>query len=133
MKSIAQSKLKRARAVELVAAGKSYDEVAEAVGYSHRGSAHRAVFKALSEREVAGVEELRAVEVARLDALQEALWDQAMAGDASAASAILRVIEQRSRLLGLVSRNHPSGDVRGPQFLVRPPEGNPGEATRQAT
>ena len=67
MKSLAQARLKRARAVGLVADGKSYTEVAEAVGYRHRGSAHRAVFQALAEREMEAVDDLRALELARID------------------------------------------------------------------
>lgn len=43
MKSLVEARLKRARALELVAQGKAYDQIAGEVGYSHRGSAHRAV------------------------------------------------------------------------------------------
>lgn len=101
MKSLALARLKRTQAVELVAQGMSYDQVAKAVGYSHRGSAHRAVFRALAEREVAGVDELRDLELARLDALQDAVWDRATAGDLSAVRVATRIIDQRIRLLGL--------------------------------
>lgn len=41
------------------------------------------------------------LEVARLDALQAALWDQAMDGDVRSAEAIHKFIQTRSRLLGL--------------------------------
>lgn len=43
----------------------------------------------------------RALEVQRLDALQVPLWDKAMDGDIKAVNTILRISEQRSRLLGL--------------------------------
>lgn len=101
MKSMAGARLKRVRALELVAEGKSYDEVAREVGFSHRGSAHRAVFKALAEREVEDVDLLRALELARLDKLQASLWDAALAGDHRAVASALRIIDQRVRLLGL--------------------------------
>ncbi len=45
---------------------------------------------------------LRAVEVARLDALQCGLWDQAIAGDPASCAAVVRIIDQRVRLLGIV-------------------------------
>lgn len=45
--------------------------------------------------------ELLAMEVDRLDALQFSLWDQALAGDVRCVEAVLKVINQRSRLLGL--------------------------------
>lgn len=130
MKSLAEARLKRARAVELVAQGESYDEVARAVGYSHRGSAHRAVSKALREREVEAVDELRALELLRLDALQAALWDDAMRGDAVAATSILRIIGQRARLLGLQQSGllpDQHGGCR--QLVVSTYEGNPEEPT----
>jgi len=55
--------------------------VARAVGYGHRGRAHRALSRTLSDREVEGVDELRAVELARLDRLQVSIWEQAVGGD----------------------------------------------------
>lgn len=102
MKSVAEAKIKRVRALELVALGKTYDEVAREVGYSHRGSAHRAVFRALGDHEAEGVAHLRALELARLDKLQSSLWESALSGDIPAVSAVLRIIDQRTRLLGLV-------------------------------
>src|SRR5215208_4017942 len=74
MKAIAESRIKRARAVELAAQGWSYDEIASAVGYSHRGPAHRAVLEAISEHEAEEVELLRALELVRLDYLLTKLW-----------------------------------------------------------
>lgn len=131
MKSLAQARLKRARALELIAEGKSYDEVAQAVGYAHRGSAHKAVFKALNEREVQGVDELRRLEVDRLDALQHALWANALGGDLDAAHAVLRIIELRARLLGLMTKKsaEKTGNTSPAYLVVGPREGNPKEAT----
>ena len=64
MKSLAQARVKRVRAVQLLIEGRNYDEIARAVGYSHRGSAHHAVATALAAREVEAVDELRALELA---------------------------------------------------------------------
>ena len=127
----AQAQVKRARAVELAAGGMSYDEVARAVGYSHRGSAHRAVFKALAEQEVQAVEDPRALELARLEALQAAIWDDAtMGGDTRAARAILRISDQRVRLLGLHGcSGQKEDDSGGLKRSRRATEGNPGDAT----
>lgn len=101
MNSVANAKLKRLRAVEPLAKGCSYDEIARQVGFSHRGSAHRAVSRALAEREAEDIDNLRALECARLDALQTAHWPRALDGDVRAAAVVLRIMEQRSRLLGL--------------------------------
>lgn len=100
-RSKSTARLKRIRAVELLSQGLSYDEIARQVGFSHRGSAHRAVSKALDERAAADIDQLRDLEGSRLDALQAALWDTAMSGDVHATSTILRIIEHRIRLLRL--------------------------------
>lgn len=93
--------IKRTKVVEAVAAGATYDEAAEQAGYASRSGAYKALWRALGDRETQAVDEHRAIELARLDALQAALWERAMTGDVKAAGMVLRIIEQRSRLLGL--------------------------------
>ena len=93
----------RAACVDLRKAGRSYDEIARAVGCS-RSMAHKAVTIAL--REIAdktseSADELRTLELARLDALLVALWPAATSGDCRAADRVLRISERRSKLLGL--------------------------------
>lgn len=97
----AKASWRQARAVELALLGRSYDSIAREVGFANRGNAWRTVQKALGDRVVEGVDELRALEVDRLDSLQEAAWPHAMAGDLAAFDVILRIIAARSRLLGL--------------------------------
>lgn len=92
---------RKARAVELALGGASYDEIAQEVGYANRGTAWRTVQRALHDREVAAVDEYRELELARLDALQGTCWERALDGDIDAVAAVVRIIEQRSRLLGL--------------------------------
>ncbi|GAA0989428.1 hypothetical protein ENKNEFLB_03615 [Nocardioides aquaticus] len=101
MKTLAEARLKRVRALELAGQGASYDAIAEAVGYAHRGSAHRAVFKALDEREVEDVETLRRIEGERLDSLLAALWSKIQDGEIEAILTALRITDRRIRLLGL--------------------------------
>jgi hypothetical protein len=67
--------------VELALTGHSYDDIAHQVGYSNRGTAWRAVQKALRDREVEAVDTYREMELARLDALQAACWESAVAGE----------------------------------------------------
>jgi hypothetical protein len=92
---------RRTRALELRAGGARYDEIAREVGYANRGTAHKVISQALEAREAATVDFLRQMELARLDALQVSLWDDAMAGDLPSATAVLRIIDARCRLLGL--------------------------------
>lgn len=99
--SRAVAAIKRAKVVEAMADGATYQEAAEQAGYATRSGAYKALWKAVDSRVAEAVDEHRALEIARLDALQLAVWDHAMAGDVKALNAVLRIIEQRSRLLGL--------------------------------
>ena len=92
---------RRARAVELVAQGYTYQQAADELGYANRGTVCHIVSDALTARQVEAVDDLRFLERERLDALQVALWDKAMNGDIRAAQSILGIIMARSRLLGL--------------------------------
>jgi hypothetical protein len=93
--------VKRAKVVEAVAQGATYEAAAKQAGYASRSGAYKAFWKALDHREAEAVEDHRALELARLDALQVALWGDALNGDVKAVIAVLRIIELRSRLLGL--------------------------------
>lgn len=92
---------RRARAVELATQGHTYDQIASEVGYANRGTAYRVVRKALDENVAQAVEEYREVEIARLNALQAAVWDRAIAGDLQAVDAVLKLVQARVKLLGL--------------------------------
>lgn len=112
-----------------MAEGFSYEEIARQVGFTNRGSAHRAVRKALAERQAEDIDTLRALEADRLDALQAAHWDLAMAGDPGATNSILRVMERRARLFGL-DKDQASDSESRVRLLVQPSaQGNPGQAT----
>lgn len=104
---------RRTTAVRLALAGHSYDDIAQQVGYANRGTAWRAVQKALREREAEAVDVYREVELARLGALQSACWETACAGDRQAIETVLRIIEKRARLMGIWDTPIPeSGDAR---------------------
>ncbi len=93
---------RKARAVELATQGHTYQQIADELGYANRGTVHRVVQQTLHAHQADSVDTLRALEVARLDALQQALWDRAMDGHVPAAQAVVRIIEARARVLGLV-------------------------------
>ena len=111
---------RKARAVELAIDGTSYGAIAAEVGYSHRGTAHKAVHKALTARIAVGIDELRRLELDRLDVLQAALWPKAMAGDTAAGTTVLRIIEQRARVLGLGWEHRPGPGTGQPTTVVVP-------------
>ena len=103
---------RRARAVELLTSGCTYQEVADALGYSSRGTAYNVVAKALREQTTEAVADLRTLENARLDALQHALWDAAMTGVIRAVNAIVKIVQARVHLNGLGRYETGSGSYR---------------------
>jgi hypothetical protein len=120
MRSLAQARLKRARAVELLAAGHSYAEIAGLVGYTNRGSAHRAVTKALEEREIEAVDHLRALESERLDRLYAAYWHPALDGDIAATKILVAISAERRRLYGIFQQRPRERSLYGGAALVQP-------------
>lgn len=85
-----------ARATELALAGHSYDDIAEHVGYANRGTARRVVQRALRSKKLNSVDEYRALELARLDALLAAHWEATLSGtDLKSAELCVRVSAQR--------------------------------------
>ncbi len=115
--SRAVAAVKRAKVVEAVADGATYDQAAMQAGYATRSGAYKAFWKAIDGRQADAVEQHRALELQRLDALQVGLWDRAEAGDVKAVNAVLRIIEQRSRLLGL---DRAQVESAGPGSVVDP-------------
>lgn len=93
------------KAHQLRVSGMSWTDIAPLTGYSSAKSAEVEVRRYLGRAaEMLSAEE-RAhaldLEMTRLDALLNAIWDQAMDGDVKAVDSCLRVISTRSRLLGL--------------------------------
>src|SRR5699024_726285 len=92
---------RQARAIELRQQGMTYDQIAVEVGYSCRGSAQRAVVKALDHVTREPAKELLGIELERLDNLQRGVWDRAIDGDLKALDAVLRIMTHRAKLLRL--------------------------------
>lgn len=92
---------RRTEAVRLAASGMGYSQIAERLGFHDRSGAHKAIRGALAARQAEAVDELRALEIERLDALQRACWDAALEGDIASVDRVLKVIAARVKLLGL--------------------------------
>lgn len=119
------------QAVELRRSGRSYREIAHAVGISV-ASAHRLVGTAIAEARTTvreDVVELRALELSRLDGLMVALWPKARRGELSAVDRVLKIMERRAKLLGLdapvkLARTNAAGDEDegdGTRYIVPVP------------
>ena len=113
----AQQRADRDRqALELRIAGADYDSIAQKLGYSSRGHAYDAVNALLLARAAEPREELRALELDRLDKLLLGIWQQAKGGNLGALDRAVKLMERRARLLGLdaPARTEISGPDSGP-------------------
>jgi len=112
--------IRRVRAVQLLASGCTYQQVADELGYTSRGTAYSVVAKALREQTAEAVADLRDLENARLDALQVALWDAAMTGDVRSATVIVKIVQARVHLNGLEPVRDGFGGMQEPRTVVMP-------------
>lgn len=106
-----EHEIKRPRwwyAQQLRLAGASWTEIAEALGYSNAYTVQNSVKKALDAAGMTrqSAEELIALELERLDMLQLVVWRRARNGDLKSIDAILKIMSQRARYLGLENREY---------------------------
>ena len=92
---------RRIQALALRKQGLDYAEIARRVGYSNRGNAYHAVIQELSQLRHEAGDEVLALELARLDALLNAIWPAAMKDKNDAVDKVLRIMQRRARLMGL--------------------------------
>jgi hypothetical protein len=89
------------RAIELRKAGVTFQQIADQLGYANAAGAHKAVTTALREMLREPTEELRALEVARLDHMLLGIWQKATSGGTWEIDRALKIMERRAALLGL--------------------------------
>ena len=83
--------------------GCSHREIAARLGIAP-STAYKRVRHALDAVNARNAEEaggLRALELLRLDELQEAIWDNALGGEERSVGRVLAIMERRAKLLGL--------------------------------
>jgi len=93
------------QAYEMLLRGLSLGEIAQEMGYSTPVEVNRAIKEryAVEARDLSAEERqgILALEVARLNKLQSAVWESAMYGEPKAVDSALKIIALRSKLLGL--------------------------------
>jgi hypothetical protein len=96
---------RRKRAIELRMQGLTYDQIAEELKLpGGRGHVYRDLQAARREADLElreSIDEQRAIENARLDAMQATIWEAAVDGDLEAQKGVLRLMQHRARLNGL--------------------------------
>lgn len=99
-KRIAATERQR-QAVELRKAGVGFEEIAQRLGYGGPSGAYNAVKAALRKTIQQPADELRALELARLDALLLGIWADARKGNVLKIDRVLKIMAKRAEYLGL--------------------------------
>jgi hypothetical protein len=94
---------KQRQALELRRAGATYDAIAQQLGYTHASAAKKAVERALMRTLQEPADDVRRLEVDRLDRLMLPWWRLAtQAGpDQKATEVVLKIMARRAKYLGL--------------------------------
>lgn len=95
---------RRAECFKMRMQGHTFPEIAEALGYNSKQSAwsdYQAALRDARDDYTDDLEELRAFELARLDAIAARAWQYDAAMDIKALDVLLKVSDRRARLLGL--------------------------------
>jgi len=92
---------RKMKALELRKAGVDYMTIAKRLGYASASGAHNAVKAALKLTLQEPADDLRKLELERIDAALSAIWTQVMKGNHGAVDRFIRLSERRARLIGL--------------------------------
>lgn len=96
-----QAKIRAAKAVALRLEGKTFPEIARELKYNSQQAAYDAVMRTLKATQREPSDELRKLELERLDVMWPIHFLNAQAGDVQALAACMKVMERRALLLGL--------------------------------
>jgi DNA-binding transcriptional MerR regulator len=105
---------RRRQALELRKAGFSFPEIARALGMCDAAGAYRLIQSALKETLREPADEVRKLELERLDRLTRAIWQRAVGGDGESIDRVLRLMQRRAKYLGLdLSTDEPTPPRNG--------------------
>lgn len=105
-------------ALELRKAGVPYQAIAERLGWKSSASAYKAVKKALEDQINEPAEELRQMEIERLNHLLMLIWAKIQQGDMRSIEQALRVMERISTLRGMDQAQKMSDAQQGGVLIV---------------
>jgi hypothetical protein len=86
---------------EMLRMGLDLDTIAEQLGYADHSAIVRIRDRVCKRHTIENLEEVRAIEIDRLDGLMQAVWPKAIKGDMWAVDRVLSIMERRSKYLGL--------------------------------
>lgn len=89
------------RALDYRRKGHTYEEISRYMGLGGPGVAYRIIQRAMSKAIVENADEVRAVELDRLDGFLTRLQEKIERGDTKAIDTALRIMDRRAKMLGL--------------------------------
>ena len=92
---------KQAAALILRKSGHTFEEIAEQLDYASKSGAFKAVMSALKKTIQEPADELRALELERLDVMLKSVWPFILKGSPRHVEMGLKVMDRRAALLGL--------------------------------
>lgn len=88
--------------MEMRRAGATFDDIARTLEFANASGAWQAYNRAFKRTLIdAGVEEMRELELDRLDRMQRAVWARVLQGDDKAINTALKILDRRAKYLGL--------------------------------
>jgi hypothetical protein len=113
--------------MELRKAGATYEVIAAELGYADPKSAKKAVEAGLEHTARDVADDLRPLELARLDRMQMGLWEGAINGDVPSVMACLKIADIRAKITGLYAPTksavtldqHSQVDVSGAVMVIK--------------
>jgi hypothetical protein len=92
---------KAEKIIELRRTGATWELIAKATGYANASGAYKAYQRITQKMVAPKLEEYRNMEIDLLDRLQFGVYDDAKNGDKRAIETILKIVDRRTRILGL--------------------------------
>lgn len=92
---------KQRQALQLRIAGATYDQIAKEVGYTGASGAWKAIQSALKKTIQEPADELRQIELARLDRMMLSLWEKVREGHLGAMDRVIKIMQHRADLTGM--------------------------------
>ena len=105
----------------------TFEAIAEQLKYAGPAGSYKAVMSALTRTLQEPADELRKVELERIDAMWEKVWWQIKSGDHKAVNVLLKLMDRRAKLLGLdmpakIAHTDPTGKEPAAFKLIWPEE-----------
>ena len=94
---------RRLRALELRKSGHTYEQIADDLGINVSAAYRHVVLalQAIREKTNEAADEVRTLEITRIDTMIGVLWPRVLKGDYLAMDRVIKLMERRSKMLGL--------------------------------